>query len=171
MNLIKIPSKIKKDKNVFYLKKIKLSLQHFMFTKACEYGIRAMIYIARLNEPGKKIGIKEIAKGIDAPLHFTAKILQDLGKKDLVQSTKGPNGGFYLENSYLDASIADVVKAIDGDQLFVGCGLGLAECSEKMPCPIHHEFKKIREQITELLHSTKFIHFHENKELKLNFLR
>src|SRR5437899_2015725 len=111
-----------------------------MFSKTCEYAIRAVLFIAQRSGEGTRVGIREIAKGIDSPEHFIAKILQDLSRKGLVQSQKGPNGGFYLDNSSLRYSLADIVKTIDGDRIFSGCALGLKQCSEAKPCPLHHEF-------------------------------
>jgi Rrf2 family protein len=134
-----------------------------MFSKACEYAIRAMLFIAQKSEHGSKIGIKEISKGIDAPEHFLAKILQDLSRKEIVQSIKGPNGGFYLDETGRKYTLADIVKAVDGDDLFVGCGLGLKVCSEKNPCPLHDEFKIIRKKIHYMLESTTVAEF--NMEL------
>ena len=134
-----------------------------MFSKACEYAIRAMLFIAQKSENGSKIGIKEISKGIDAPEYFLAKILQDLSRKDIVQSIKGPNGGFYLDESGRKCTLADIVKAVDGDDLFIGCGLGLKVCSEKNPCPLHDEFKIIRKKIHYMLESTTVSEF--NMEL------
>jgi Rrf2 family protein len=142
-----------------------------MFSKTCEYAIRAVIFIAQKSKDGGKVGIKEIAKGIDSPEHFIAKILQDLGRQGLVQSMKGPHGGFFLDKNNLRYSLADVVKAIDGDRLFSGCGLGLKMCSEKMPCPIHDEFKKIRADISAMLENAKLGEFNEALEQKLTFLR
>jgi Rrf2 family protein len=130
-----------------------------MFSKACEYAIRAMLFIAQKSEPGNKIGIKEISKGIDAPEHFLAKILQDLSRKGIVQSIKGPNGGFYLDESAKKNTLADIVKAVDGDDLFTGCGLGLKICSEKHPCPLHDEFKIIRKKIHNMLESATVAEF------------
>lgn len=130
-----------------------------MFSKTCEYAIRAMIFIAQQSGKGDKVGIKEIVKGIDCPEHFIAKILQDLSRKGLVLSLKGPNGGFYMDNDSLDCSLADIVKAVDGDKIFSGCGLGLKECSESHPCPIHHEFKKIRNEMFTMLTKTKLGEF------------
>jgi len=115
-----------------------------MFSKTCEYAIRAVIFVTRESRDGKRVGVKEIAEGIDSPVHFIAKILQELSKKGIVQSLKGPTGGFYMDSSSLNHTLADIVVAIDGDKLFHGCGLGLSECSEKRPCPMHFEFKKIR---------------------------
>tara|TARA_R110002111_G_scaffold38524_2_gene73328 strand:- start:391 stop:831 length:441 start_codon:yes stop_codon:yes gene_type:complete len=122
-----------------------------MFSKACEYGIRAVIYLWSQNTKGIKLGVKDICREIDAPEFFTAKILQSLAKQDLVSSTKGPNGGFYINEDQENMRLLDLVKAIDGDKLFKGCGLGLKHCSEIHPCPIHDEYKKIRENLAKLL--------------------
>lgn len=99
-----------------------------MFSKTCEYAIRAVIFIAQQTKDGSRIGIKDIAKGIDSPEYFIAKILQDLSRKGLVQSAKGPTGGFYLDDYNLNRPIADIVKTMDGDRIFNGCALGLKEC-------------------------------------------
>lgn len=112
-----------------------------------------MIYIAQKTKDGSKVGFKEVATGIDSPEHFIAKILQELSRKNLLQSSKGPNGGFYLDAKSMNQSLADIVKAVDGDRIFTGCGLGLKYCSEKDPCPIHHEFKSIRDQTQKMLQS------------------
>ena len=142
-----------------------------MFSKACEYGIRAMIYIAQRSAEQERVGIKDIARRIDSPEPFLAKILQDLSRKGLVQSIKGPNGGFYLEKGGLQVSLAEVVSAIDGDQLFNGCGLGLKVCSEKNPCPIHDEFKIIRNKLKALLENTRVSEFTEDLEKGLLYLK
>lgn len=142
-----------------------------MFSKTCEYAIRAMIFIAQRTSNGSKIGFKEIAQGIDAPEHFIAKILQLLIKKGLLQSSKGPTGGFYIEESSRTKSLADIVKAIDGDKIFSGCGLGLEYCSEKQPCPIHNEFAKVRKDIYDMLQGSKLDDMQEQLQNKLAFLK
>lgn len=142
-----------------------------MFSKTCEYAIRATIFIAQKTKEGERVGIKEIVKGIDSPEHFIAKILQDLSRKGIVQSVKGPNGGFYLDKVSMKQSIADVVKAIDGDKVFQGCGLGLKQCSEAEPCPIHHEFKRLRKQLFVMLDKAKVGAFTEALESSLAFLK
>jgi len=142
-----------------------------MFSKTCEYAIRALIYVAQKSKDGSRIGIKEIAAGIDSPEYFIAKILQDLSRKDFVQSVKGPNGGFYTDEKNLKLSVADIVREIDGDKLFSGCGLGLKECSESHPCPIHNDFKHIRQNIKDMLEKSKIEMFVENLDLKLTFLK
>lgn len=122
-----------------------------MFSKGCEYAIRAMIYIVTKTSDGTKVGIKDIAKQTDTPEPFVAKVLQTLSRKQIVASIKGPNGGFYIEPKSKHIPLIDIVKAIDGDDLFLSCGLGIKNCSEKRPCPIHYEYKEIRDQIKEML--------------------
>ncbi len=142
-----------------------------MFSKTCEYAIRAMIFIAQKTREGDRIGIKDIARGIDSPEHFIAKILQELSRKGIVQSAKGPNGGFYLDNVSMNRSLADIVRAVDGDKIFQGCGLGLRQCSESRPCPIHHEFKKVRHGLFEMLNNSKVGAFTDALESSLAFLK
>ena len=137
----------------------------FMFSKTCEYAIRAMIFIAQKSDRGLKVGFKDIAKGIGAPEHFIAKILQQLCRAGLVRSSKGPNGGFYLDDASMNQPLAEVVKVIDGEKLFTGSPMGLKNCSEKKPCPLHDEFKVIRKQMHDMLHSSTVGEF--NKELSL----
>ncbi|MBE9461319.1 RrF2 family transcriptional regulator [Dyadobacter subterraneus] len=140
------------------------------FSKTCEYAIRAVIFIAQKSEGGRKVGIKEIAAGIDSPEHFIAKILQDLSKRELIQSSKGPNGGFYVDSSAQSNTLADIVKAIDGEKIFKGCGLGLKSCSETKPCPLHNDFKEIRKKMQLTLQSATIGEFNENLNLGLSYI-
>jgi len=141
-----------------------------MFSKACEYAIRAMIFIAKKSAEGSTTGIIEIAKGIDAPQHFIAKILQELKRQGLVQSNKGPNGGFFIDDPE-GITLADVVSAIDGDRIFTGCALGLRKCNAKKPCPVHDEFKLIRQNVYETLQSYSVAHFNEELRLGTTYLK
>ena len=116
--------------------------------------MRAVFFIAHKTADGGRVGIKEIATGIDSPEHFLAKVLQDLSRRGVIQSVKGPNGGFYTNEAVLQRPISDVVEAIDGNGIFTGCALGLKQCSESNPCPLHHEFKAVRSQLHHMLSNT-----------------
>jgi Rrf2 family protein len=122
-----------------------------MFSKSCEYAIRAMLFVAQKSTLETRIGAKDIAKGIDAPEHFIAKIMQDLGKKKLVHSVKGPNGGFYVDEHHLKASIGDIVKAVDANGIYMDCVLGLKVCSAETPCPVHFEYKMIQASMIQMI--------------------
>lgn len=133
-----------------------------IFSKTCEYAIRAVFFIAHKTVSGERVGIREIAAGIDSPEHFLAKILQDLSRKELISSAKGPNGGFYLDAASLKRPLSEIVEAVDGDDLFYGCGLGLKQCSETNPCPLHNDFKDIRNRIHQMLCSITIGNFNED---------
>ncbi len=122
-----------------------------MFSKATEYAIRATIFIAQKGKVENKIGINEIAKSIDSPLHFTAKILQILSKDNkIISSTRGPNGGFYMTDKALKLPIRSVLKAMNEDTILEKCVIGLHKCSETKPCPMHHQYKTIKLQFVQL---------------------
>lgn len=143
-----------------------------MFSKTCEYAIRATIYIANKSKEGTNVGLKDIAKNIDSPEAFTAKILQKLVKDDLVSSIKGPNGGFSLSKKQQEkVYLIDVVRCIDGSQTYDGCGLGLSQCSEEKPCPIHFQFKEVRTKLKRMLENTSMVILLEKLERGETFLR
>ena len=125
-----------------------------IFSKTCEYALRAVLYIAKRSEQGYKSGIKEIAQEVNSPEHFLAKILQKLSREGLIQSTKGPNGGFFLEREDFNRPLAEIVEAVEGKELFVGCAMGLSYCSETNPCPLHNDFKHIRDNLAHVLKTT-----------------
>ncbi|UKJ08925.1 RrF2 family transcriptional regulator [Solitalea lacus] len=115
-----------------------------MLSKTCEYAIRALVYIVYKSGNGNKLGIKDIAKEIGSPEHFTAKILQTLSRQGIISSTKGPNGGFYIEKDSNPIPIINVIKAIDGSKPLGTCVLGLKECNDLQPCPLHDNYKLIK---------------------------
>ena len=126
-----------------------------MFSKACEYAIKAAIFIAERSLNKHKVSQQEVADAIAGLKAFTAKTLQKLTKQNLISSIKGPNGGFYATPSQLNnVSLIDIVKAIDGLESLTGCGLGLTECNDDKPCPVHHEYKPIREKMLQMLSAT-----------------
>lgn len=126
-----------------------------IFSKACEYGIRATLYIARQSLDGERVSLKSISAEIDSPVAFTAKILQLLAKNEIINSLKGPTGGFYIPPKKIDSvKLREIVNAIDGDSIFQGCGLGLKECNEKYPCPVHDKFKVIRNNLQKMMDET-----------------
>lgn len=126
-----------------------------MFSKSCEYAIKAAIYIATNSLLDKKVGFVDVAKEINSPEAFTAKILQKLTKDDVVQSVRGVNGGFYIPRNLIEkVKLAQIVHSIDGDAVFKGCGLGMEKCNENHPCPLHDKFMAIRNDLQQTLETT-----------------
>jgi len=134
-----------------------------MFSKACEYGIKAAIFIAINSFEDKRVSPKEIAEEIDSPQAFTAKILQALARNNIIFSIQGAHGGFELDKSKIASiKLSHIVKAIDGDEIYNGCGLGLHKCDENHPCPVHNKFKVVRDELKQMLENTSL------EELALN---
>ncbi len=123
-----------------------------MFSKSCEYGLRAVIFIAEQSTSQTKVGLKTIASAIKSPEAFTAKILQVLTRNHIVTSIKGPYGGFMIEEHRLkEITLSEIVNILDGDKIYTGCGLGLKQCDEKSPCPLHFKFIEIRNNLKKML--------------------
>lgn len=122
-----------------------------MFSKACEHGIRATVHIATQSLHGNRVGLKDIASEIDSPEAFTAKILQQLVKSGIIDSVKGPSGGFEVDKDRMKETLSQIVSAIDGDAIYKGRGPGLHACSSKRPCPVHYKFKVIRDDLRRML--------------------
>lgn len=126
-----------------------------MFSKACEYGIKATLFIAINSSEDRLVSPKEISEEIDSPKAFTAKILQNLVKHNIINSVKGAYGGFQIEKNKIQTiKLAQIVNAIDGDKIYNGCGLGLPTCDENHPCPVHDQFKLVRNNLKHMLENT-----------------
>jgi Rrf2 family protein len=122
-----------------------------MFSKATEYALRATIFIAQKGTEEKKLSIDEIAKAIDSPKSFTAKILQALTKDNhIISSVRGPNGGFFLTEKSKKLPVRTILKAMGDEEVLEKCVLGLKQCSELQPCPMHEQYKSIRKQLKDL---------------------
>ncbi|RTE52746.1 Rrf2 family transcriptional regulator [Arenibacter aquaticus] len=143
-----------------------------MFSKACEYGIKATIYIAVKSMHQERVSLKEIAEEVDSPVAFTAKILQSLARHGIIDSQKGPTGGFQIQESKIDAiTLHQIVHAIDGDNIFNGCGLGLKQCDASKPCPVHDKFVGIRDNLKSMLHNTSLYELATGLDIGLTHLK
>jgi Rrf2 family protein len=116
-----------------------------MLSQTCKTAVKAVLFLALKYEQNEKAGIKEIAEYLDANEHTVGKMLQTLVKRGVINSLKGPAGGFYISKLQQEQPIFNIVKAIDGENVFKNCGLGLSKCSSTHPCPIHNEYKEARD--------------------------
>lgn len=167
--MIKIILPIIKDIPVFYYLFAYLCP---MFSKACEYGIKAAIFIAVRSRPEKWVSLHEIAEEINSPEAFTAKVLQKLTKAKLVESIKGPSGGFEIKKAdAANIKLSQIVSAIDGDAVYKGCGLGFHNCDENKPCPVHNRFKLIRNHLQDMLETTSLLDLSKDINQGISFLK
>ena len=118
-----------------------------------------MVYIAGNSQDGKKIGIKKISSDLELPMPFLAKILQSLAKQKLLLSSKGPNGSFSISRNPKEIYLLEVVKAIDGEDVFSKCVLHNDNCrsidENKVACALHSDYVKQRKKIEKLFASKK----------------
>lgn len=128
-----------------------------MLSLTCKTAIKAVIYLASKFDTGEKTGIMEIAEYIDASQHTVGKMLQTLVKEQVISSSKGPTGGFFLTAKQRNLPVMAVVAAIDGKDIFKECGLGLSSCSATHPCPIHNEYKAVRDLFEKICTGKKLV--------------
>lgn len=125
-----------------------------MFSKTCEYGLRAVLFIAQESAHGHKVSMSKVSDEINSPQAFTAKILQQLKRNNIITSVKGPYGGFTITEDKMETKLSEIVSVLDGDTIYKGCGLGLKQCDANSPCPLHYKFVDIRENLKNMLENT-----------------
>jgi len=128
-----------------------------MLSLTCKTAIKAVIYLSSKLDSGEKSGIKEIAGFIDASEHSVGKLLQLLVKEEVICSSKGPKGGFYITEDQYQQPIINIIETIDGKNVFKQCGLGFNKCSSEHPCPIHNDYKVVRDLFENLCREKKIV--------------
>ncbi|MBX7202346.1 MAG: Rrf2 family transcriptional regulator [Bacteroidia bacterium] len=141
-----------------------------MLSLSCKAAIKAVIFLGTKFDSGEKSSIRDIAKYINENEHTVGKILQKLVRHNIVLSIKGPNGGFYISAGQKSQPIIHIIEAIDGKEVFKQCGLGLTQCSESHPCPIHNDFKPVRDAFKKMCVEKKVIDLYNNVNEGLAYL-
>ena len=124
-----------------------------MYSRSVEYGLRALTHLAMLPRGAQKMA-REIAAEENTPMFYLAKTLQQLARTGILHSVRGPSGGFSLNRPSHKISVMDVVEALDGSDAFERCAVGLSECDDKTPCPLHDSFKPVRQAVVRYLTRT-----------------
>ena len=112
------------------------------FSKKCEYGLQAVLYLAATDED-YICSSEEISNKLLIPREFTSKILQSLTESKIIESRKGKAGGFKLAKKASELKLIDVVIAIDGDEIFNNCVMGFTNCTKDKKCMLHDEWQGI----------------------------
>ncbi len=141
-----------------------------MLSLTCQNAIKAVVYLASKIEDDEKISILKVAENIGASEHSVGKLLQTLVKATVIHSSKGPTGGFYMTALQLKQPLMNIVQAIDGPELFKRCGLGLSQCASTHPCPIHNDYKIVRDHFEKLCLNKKIADLCSPVNAGLSFL-
>ena len=123
-----------------------------LYSKTAQYSIQSMLFIAA-NNSDQNILVRDVAKELGLPSSFLSKILQTLSRYGFLNSVKGPKGGFSLSEKGAGSTIAELVAVVDGPMNFDMCLAGFSPCNEENACPFHQEWKRIREEIREVVNS------------------
>jgi Rrf2 family transcriptional regulator, iron-sulfur cluster assembly transcription factor len=135
-----------------------------IFSKKCEYGIRAVLYLAALRSD-EVIKVDIISRELNIPKEFISKILQSLREHGIIESLKGKSGGFNLAKPSSKIKLIDIVEAIDGLDVFNSCVIGFPNCNPEHPCPVHNKWGKLRTEAYNML-SEETIDQFRDKTLK-----
>jgi len=105
-------------------------------TRAADYGVRVMIYLAAA-APEPRISLLDLAAATNAPESFLSKVLQALSRAGFISSRRGQSGGFKMSNKGREASMLDIIEAIDGKICLNTCLIAGKSCNRKHSCPAH----------------------------------
>ena len=115
-----------------------------MLSQTVEYALRATLFMARSHPRSLPVG--DIADAVDAPRGYLAKILGELARTGVLESSRGPGGGFRLSKQPDQLVLADVVRALDGaDER--RCLLGHGRCGENPACTAHARWTPIAHEM------------------------
>jgi Rrf2 family iron-sulfur cluster assembly transcriptional regulator len=140
-----------------------------IFSKKCEYGLQAILYIAA-QPAGEVLPSDEIARKLSIPKEFVSKILQSLTESGIIDTKKGKAGGFFLAKEPSKIRLIDIVAAIDGLSIFNNCVLGFPNCSPDNPCPLHSEWGELRTRAYNMLTDETIDKFKETTLRKVSNL-
>ncbi len=128
-----------------------------------------MVQLA-VKSPDEYMAVRRISSELDISFHFLTKIFQQLSRAGLLRSYRGPNGGVKLSKPASNISLREIVVAIEGPDLFTECVLGLPDCGEDKPCPLHDSWAHVRKELIQMLEDRSLSQIGEDvleKDLRL----
>lgn len=122
-----------------------------MLSNTSKYAIRSVIYLELYASPEQKVGLKEISAELGIPAPFLGKILQTLTRQHILDSAKGPHGGFSLKKPAIDITLMEIIDVIDGEDAFNQCLIRTSACSNESPCSLHDKVAPYRKGLRSTL--------------------
>ncbi len=118
-----------------------------ILSRSSEYAIRLIFYLSERQPLAQYVRIKDVAKDLDVSYHQLAKVANSLITNEILKSSTGPNGGIDLCDHANSLSLSVVLEIFGDDDIFDRCILGLHECSNENPCPIHTVWGETRGEL------------------------
>jgi len=125
-----------------------------IFSKSFGYAIRSVLYVAIMRNEKRYVQVEEVASKLAVPRHFMGKVMKKLAKEKILVSTKGPSGGFILNEHTLNMSLMSLIEIIDGVEIFDSCALRSKECNALSPCPMHFQLETVKHNLKSILSDT-----------------
>lgn len=116
-----------------------------MLSQTAEYALRTVLFLADHGEPAS---VDRIAERLTVPRNYLSKTLHRLAREGVLQSTRGKGGGFRLAIPADRLKLLRVVEPFDAITGERRCLLGRPQCSDRNPCPAHHEWRAVSERLT-----------------------
>lgn len=126
-----------------------------LISQGAQYAVSAVIALSKLPE-ATTVSASALAKPLNCPAAYLSQILSKLKPSGILKSQRGLNGGVMLTRQPSDISLMEVIEAIDGNEFFENCFLGIEGCGHIEPCPFHNFWSKEREKIKDWLTKTTF---------------
>jgi Rrf2 family protein len=129
-------------------------MQHVLrISRKIDYGLRAMIYLSSIPMESV-VPFREIARQMDVPEDFLAKILKTLVDQGLVKSTRGPHGGYALARAPAKISFLDVIEAVEGPVALNVCLDGEDACGHHTSCTMAGVWRQGQERMLDVYRQT-----------------
>ena len=122
-----------------------------MFSKTAQYTFRILIFMSKDSQ--KLFSATQIHEETKIPYKYLTMLLTKLAKAEILQATRGRNGGFKLNRKTEDINLIEIIDAI-GENDFSNCALGDKACEEENPCPLHETFSPCKNVLEEMLNNT-----------------
>lgn len=141
-----------------------------LYSKGCEYTIRALLHFIPRQE-GRYIRAREVCRRAKIPEPFSRKMFQTLVQRGLLRAVTGPHGGYQLAHPPEEINVLNIITAVDGEDAFGGCILGLPACNNRNTCSLHMTWAKAKQHLLPELEATtlrdlfeKVSHRHHHKQ-------
>jgi len=125
-------------------------------SRASEYAIRAMTYMARESNDGFFLA-RDMSERLGIPAPFLGKVLQQMVARGMLVSQRGRNGGFKLAIPAGEISLYQIVDSQEHLGRARQCFLGQAECTDERACPMHEFWKGTANEFLNQLVNTTLI--------------
>ena len=126
-------------------------MESLIFSKTAQYAFRIVIFMS--SDTDRLFSAAYIHEKIDIPYKYLTMLMTKLAKADLLEVSRGRNGGFTLNRSVDEIFLVDVLNAI-GENNCTNCAFSESECDELNPCALHDVYKIPKTALTDMLTTT-----------------